>query len=118
MIYGNATVFLVPGNRPNGTDLHALRIFALTTGVRGVVQIAIQAAARPNPLVAKEIMPVNFNAGKEGADGAIIVIGTGNFTAMATGTAGALGHQHPFRRGDQPHGAAIDIFLLTAKKRQ
>lgn len=60
MIDGNTAFFLLPGNRTNRADVHALRLFALTAGVRGIVEIAIQAAARANPVVAKEIIAMDL----------------------------------------------------------
>ena len=45
-----------------------------------------------------------------------VEVGTRDFTAVATRASRSLGHQHPFRRIDKPHGTAVDIFLLTAKK--
>lgn len=65
MIDGNTAFFLLPGNRTNRADVHALRLFALTAGVRGIVEIAIQAAARANPVVAKEIITMDFDTGEE-----------------------------------------------------
>ncbi|MNN92456.1 hypothetical protein D3C81_2107440 [compost metagenome] len=59
---------------------------------------------------------MDFDTGKEGANGAIVIIRTGNFAAVASCAACALRHQHSFRRVNQPDSAAIDIFLLTAKK--
>lgn len=65
MIDGNTAFFLLPGNRTNRADVHALRLFALSAGVRGIVEIAIQAAARANPVVAKEIIAMDFDTGEE-----------------------------------------------------
>ena len=61
MIDGNTAFFLLPGNRTNRADVHALRLFALTAGIRGIVEIAIQA----NPVVAKEIIAMDFDTGEE-----------------------------------------------------
>ena len=59
---------------------------------------------------------MNFDAGKEGANGPIVIIGTGNLAAMTTSAACSLRYQHPFRRIDKANGTAVDIFLLTTKK--
>lgn len=65
MIDGNTAFFLLRVIAPIGRTVHALRLFALTAGVRGIVEIAIQAAARANPVVAKEIIAMDFDTGEE-----------------------------------------------------
>ena len=118
MIDGNTAFFLLPGNRTNRADVHALRLFALTAGIRGIVEIAIQATTWANPVVAKEIIAMDFDTGEECPYRAIVEVGTRDFTAVATRASRTLGHQHPFGCIYQPYCAAINIFLFATQKWQ
>lgn len=95
MIDGYTSLFLLPGNRTNRANLQALRIFTLAAGVSGIVQIAIQAAPRTRPFIAKEKITMDFDTGEKGANRAIVKVCARDFTAMATRAARSLGNQNP-----------------------
>ena len=108
-------MFFIPGNNLDGAHLHAFWIFALSAGVSGKIQIAIQTTTRTDAVIAVIKVAVNFDTGKVRSHTAVVKAGAGGFTAVASGTACAVGDQHALGSGGQPDNPAIDL-LLTASQ--